>query len=65
MDDNLWTLTLRVRPGPTPAAARVRRLLKIARGYGLDCVRLGGPEEERRAQALKAEYLDGQAGAET
>jgi hypothetical protein len=47
-EGELWTLTFRVIPGPTPARSRINRLLKIAKGYGLVCVRLGGASSESR-----------------
>lgn len=38
MDDDVWTLSFRAQKGWTPAEQRVKRLLKIARSYGLVCV---------------------------
>ena len=49
----LWTFTIRVSPGNTPGAIRVRRLLKYAlRSLGLRCVRLAEPEEMTRLRKL-------------
>ena len=43
-DAEIWTLTFRVVPGTPPGVIRVRRLLKIARGYGLICARVSGAD---------------------
>ena len=47
-DAEIWTLTFRVLPGPTPGTIRIRRLLKIARGYGLICARVSGADGQTK-----------------
>jgi len=56
-DEELWTLCFKVLAGPTPAAARIRRLLKIAQGYGLKCVHVTQAAE---AVIAKKERQDGE-----
>lgn len=51
--DEQWILTLEALPRPTPAAIRVRRLLKYAlRQLGFKCVRLDEPGEMKRLRQL-------------
>ena len=52
-DENLWTLTFRVRPGPSPAEHRIRILLKIALRLGLIAV----PLDVQAARAHAAPVL--------
>jgi len=47
-DAEIWHLTFRVLPGPTPGVIRVRRLLKIARGHGLICTRVSGEDGQTK-----------------
>ena len=46
--DEIFLISFRVRPGPTPARSRINRLLKYAGAWGIECLGFGDPAELAR-----------------